>query len=196
MTKIALFGTSADPPTVGHKMIIEWLSQNFDKAVVWVSDNPFKYHETSLEQRAIMLSILIKNIESNQNNIYLHQELSSRRTLETVELARKKWNDAEFTLVIGSDLVKQLLSWYQIEKLLQKVELLIIPRKGITTKEVDLQNLRELSREVKIAFLEVPNVSSSAYREQGDEMTVAPPIQDYIYQHKLYQWQKATTEKI
>ena len=47
--KIALFGTSADPPTVGHKMIIEWLSQNFDKAVVWVSDNPFKYHETSLE---------------------------------------------------------------------------------------------------------------------------------------------------
>ncbi|MDE5114158.1 MAG: adenylyltransferase/cytidyltransferase family protein, partial [Trichodesmium sp. St15_bin1_1] len=56
MTKIALFGTSADPPTVGHKMIIEWLSQNFDKAVVWVSDNPFKYHETSLEQRAIMLS--------------------------------------------------------------------------------------------------------------------------------------------
>ena len=121
MMKIALFGTSADPPTVGHKMIIEWLSQNFDKAVVWVSDNPFKYHETSLEQRSIMLSILIKNIESNQNNIYLHQELSSRRTLETVELARKKWNDAEFTLVIGSDLVKQLLSWYQIEKLLQLV---------------------------------------------------------------------------
>ena len=48
----------------------------------------------------------------------------------------------------------------------------------------------------KIAFLKVPNVSSSVYREQGDEMTIAPPIKDYIYQHKLYQWQKATTEKI
>ena len=187
MTKIALSGTSADPPTLGHQMIIEWLSQNFDKAVVWVSDYSFKYHQTSLEQRSIMLSILIENIESNQNNIYLHQELSSRRTLETVELAIKKWDDAEFTLVIGSDLVKQLLSWYQIEKLLQKVELLIIPRKGMTTKEVDLQNLRELSREIKIAFLEVPNVSSSTYREQGDEMTITPAIKDYIYRRKLYQ---------
>ncbi|NES08061.1 MAG: nicotinate-nucleotide adenylyltransferase [Okeania sp. SIO2F4] len=194
MTKIALFGTSADPPTAGHETIVRWLSQNFDKVVVWASDNPFKCHQTSLEQRSTMLSILIENIDSNQNNIYLHQELSSRRTLETVELARKKWHDAEFTLVVGSDLVKQLPSWYQIEELLQKVELLIIPRKGITTEEADLQKLRELNTGVKIGSLEVPNVSSSAYREQGDEMTITPPIKDYIYRHKLYQWQEATTE--
>ena len=187
MTKIALFGTSADPPTAGHKTIIKWLSQNFDKVVVWASDNPFKYHQTSLEQRSIMLLILIENIESNQNNIYLHQELSSRHTLETVELARKKWDDSEFTLVVGSDLVKQLPSWYQIEQLLQKVELLIIPRQGIITEETDLQQLKELSTEVKIAFLEVPNVSSSTYREQGDEMTITPAIKDYIYRQKLYQ---------
>ena len=187
MTKIALFGTSADPPTAGHKTIIKWLSQNFDKVVVWASDNPFKYHQTSLEQRSTMLSILIENIELNQNNIYLHQELSSRHTLETVELARKKWDDSEFTLVVGSDLVKQLPSWYQIEQLLQKVELLIIPRQGIITEETDLQKLKELSIEVKIAFLEVPNVSSSTYREQGDEMIITPAIKDYIYKQKLYQ---------
>jgi len=196
MTKIALFGTSADPPTAGHETIIKWLSQNFDKVVVWASDNPFKSHQTSLEQRSTMLSILIKNIDSNQNNIYLHQELSSRRTLETVELAIKKWHDAKFTLVVGSDLVKQLPSWYQIEKLLEKVELLIVPRKSITTEKTHLQKLKELSTEVKIASLEVPNVSSSAYRERGEEMTITPPIKDYIYQQKLYQWQKATTEKV
>ncbi len=196
MTKIALFGTSADPPTAGHETIVRWLSQNFDKVVIWASDNPFKSHQTSLEQRSTMLSILIENIDSNKNNIFLYQELSSRRTLETVELAIKKWHDAEFTLVVGSDLVKQLPSWYQIEELLQKVELLIVPRKGITTEEIDLQKLRELNKGVKIASLEVPNVSSSAYREQGDEMTITPPIKDYIYRHKLYQWQKATTDKV
>ncbi|MCL2928921.1 MAG: nicotinate-nucleotide adenylyltransferase [Trichodesmium sp. St16_bin4-tuft] len=196
MTKIALFGTSADPPTTGHQAIIKWLSKNFEKVVIWASDNPLKNHQTFLEKRSKMLSILIENIDYNQNNIYLHQELSSCRTLETVELAIKKWNDGKFTLVVGSDLVKQLLSWYHIEELLQKVELLIIPRQGITTEEEDLQKLRELSTEVKIAFLEVPNVSSSAYREQGDEMTITPPIKDYIYRHKLYQWQKTSTEKL
>ena len=196
MTKIALFGTSADPPTAGHETIVRWLSQNFEKVVIWASDNPFKSHQTSLEKRSTMLSILIENINSNQNNISVHQELSSRRTLETVELARKKWDDAEFTLVVGSDLVKQSPSWYQIEELLQKVELLIVPRKGITTEEADLEKLRELTTGVKIASLEVPNVSSSAYRQQGDEMIITPPIKDYIYQQKLYQWQKATTDKV
>jgi nicotinate-nucleotide adenylyltransferase len=42
MQKIALFGTSADPPTAGHKTILSWLSQNFDWVAVWASDNPFK----------------------------------------------------------------------------------------------------------------------------------------------------------
>ncbi|NEQ41661.1 MAG: nicotinate-nucleotide adenylyltransferase, partial [Okeania sp. SIO3I5] len=177
-------------PTAGHETIVRWLSQNFNKVVVWASDNPFKSHQTSLEQRSTMLSILIENIDSNQNNIFVHQELSSRRTLETVELAIKKWDDAEFTLVVGSDLVKQLPNWYQVKELLQKVELLIVPRKGITTEKTDLQKLKELNTGVKIASLEVPNVSSSAYREQGDEMTITPPIKDYIYQQKLYQWQK------
>ncbi|NEQ41665.1 MAG: nicotinic acid mononucleotide adenylyltransferase, partial [Okeania sp. SIO3I5] len=45
MTKIALFGTSADPPTAGHETIVRWLSQNFNKVVVWASDNPFKSHQ-------------------------------------------------------------------------------------------------------------------------------------------------------
>ena len=55
MTQIALFGTSADPPTSGHQAILLWLSQRFDKVVVWASDNPFKTHQTLLEHRMAML---------------------------------------------------------------------------------------------------------------------------------------------
>ncbi|MGB3262812.1 MAG: adenylyltransferase/cytidyltransferase family protein, partial [Microcoleus sp.] len=55
MQKIALFGTSADPPTAGHKTILSWLSQHFDWVAVWASDNPFKSHSTSLEHRSAML---------------------------------------------------------------------------------------------------------------------------------------------
>ena len=58
MTKIALFGTSADPPTKGHQAIIKWLSKNFEKVVIWASDNPLKNHQTFLEKRSKMLSIL------------------------------------------------------------------------------------------------------------------------------------------
>jgi cytidyltransferase-related domain len=64
MTKIALFGTSADPPTSGHQAILFWLSQRFDKVVVWASDNPFKNHQTLLEHRMAMLSLLIEEINA------------------------------------------------------------------------------------------------------------------------------------
>lgn len=32
---IALFGTSADPPTIGHQGILQWLSGRYDVVVVW-----------------------------------------------------------------------------------------------------------------------------------------------------------------
>ncbi|WP_421657438.1 adenylyltransferase/cytidyltransferase family protein [Leptothermofonsia sp. ETS-13] len=62
MLNIALFGTSADPPTAGHRAILVWLSQRYDCVAVWASDNPFKTHQTPLEHRMAMLQLLINDI--------------------------------------------------------------------------------------------------------------------------------------
>ncbi|NET52841.1 MAG: nicotinic acid mononucleotide adenylyltransferase, partial [Merismopedia sp. SIO2A8] len=35
MTTLALFGTSADPPTAGHQQILRWLSYQYDHVIVW-----------------------------------------------------------------------------------------------------------------------------------------------------------------
>ena len=48
--KIALFGTSADPPTIAHQKIISWLGSQFDRVAVWAANNPFKVHGAALEQ--------------------------------------------------------------------------------------------------------------------------------------------------
>jgi nicotinate-nucleotide adenylyltransferase len=80
---IALFGTSADPPTIGHKTIIEWLGQHFDLCVVWVSNNPFKSHAANMEQRIEMMRRMVATINSdrtnphNRQNIQLRPEISS-----------------------------------------------------------------------------------------------------------------------
>ena len=39
---IALFGTSADPPTIGHKKILEELSRIYALTISYVSNNPKK----------------------------------------------------------------------------------------------------------------------------------------------------------
>uniref|UniRef100_UPI003EC049A9 nicotinate-nucleotide adenylyltransferase n=1 Tax=Okeanomitos corallinicola TaxID=3231550 RepID=UPI003EC049A9 len=187
MRNIALFGTSADPPTAGHQKIIKWLSQSYNWVAVWAADNPFKDQQTHLEHRATMLNLLISDLNAPENNISLEQELSSWRTLETVEKAKSKWgNNFEYTLVIGSDLINQLPKWYHIKDLLNQVKLLVIPRPGYVIDDLSLEAVRNLGGKIEIASLTGLDVSSTAFREQKDIETLTPPVIAYIHREHLY----------
>ncbi|MCX7594350.1 MAG: nicotinate-nucleotide adenylyltransferase [Fischerella sp.] len=195
--RVALFGTSADPPTAGHQAIIKWLSQRYDRVVVWAADNPFKSHQTPLEHRVAMLRLLIADIDSPSHNISLEQELSSLRTLETLDKAKQRWGeDTEFTLVVGSDLLTQLPRWYRVEDLLQQVQLLVVPRPGYVIDQSSLQAVENLGAKIAIAQLNAPDVSSTAYREHGDLETLTPPVIDYIHQQHLYKCQDAPKKSL
>lgn len=196
MLSIALFGTSADPPTAGHQTILVWLADHYNQVAVWAADNPFKSHQTPLEHRAAMLQLLIDDIYPPRQNIQLHPELSSPRSLITVEHARQQWPESALTLVVGADLVSQLPHWYRIEDLLQQVNLLIVPRSGYAVAEADLHPLRQLGATLTIAPLTVPAVSSTAYREEGDAEIVTPPVEAYIHREHLYQCQDAPTKNL
>ena len=197
MKRVALFGTSADPPTAGHQAILRWLSQHYDWVAVWAADNPFKSHQTSLEHRGAMLRLLIEDINCTRENIVLHPELSSYRTLETLEKAKEYWGaDADFTLVIGSDLVSQLPRWYRVKDLLRQVQLLVVPRPGYPVGDADLQRLMQLGAEVAIADLTGLAVSSTAYRENGDTQALTPPVQAYIHREHLYKCEDAAKERL
>ncbi len=187
MPSIALFGTSADPPTAGHQAILIWLAEHFDQVAVWASDNPFKQHQTPLDHRAMMLHLLIEEIYPPRQNLRLMQQLSSPRSLMTVERAQQYWPAADLTLTIGSDLVTQLPRWYQVEELLQQVKLLIVPRPGYAITAPDLASLRQVGANLTVADLEVPAVSSTAYRSAGDPEIVTPPIEAYIHREHLYE---------
>lgn len=206
MRNIALFGTSADPPTAGHQAILSWLSQHFDSVAVWAANNPFKSHQTPLEHRSRMLRLLIEEIHSSRQNTHLYPDLSSPRTLETVEKAREIWGaSSEFTLVIGSDLVYRnpqvmhsglpIQRWYRAEDLLQQVQLLVIPRPGYPIEEVGLNQLRQLGAKISIADLTAPAVSSTAYRENGDTEALTTTVEDYIHREHLYACQDAVPSR-
>ena len=49
---VALFGTSADPPTIGHKKILEELSKIYAFTIGYVSNNPNKNHKEDISIRS------------------------------------------------------------------------------------------------------------------------------------------------
>ncbi|MBW4618906.1 MAG: nicotinate-nucleotide adenylyltransferase [Cyanosarcina radialis HA8281-LM2] len=192
--RIALFGTSADPPTAGHQAIMNWLSENYDRVVVWASDNPLKSHQTPLFHREAMLRLLIEEIEPPRHNLRVYSELSSPRTIDTLQKAKTIWASAQFTLVIGSDLVNQLPRWYRARDLLQQVQLLVVPRPGSPIDPTGIQQLEQMGAKVAIASLSAPSVSSTAYREQRDPHALTPTVEAYINRERLYLCQNAATE--
>lgn len=185
--RIALFGTSADPPTAGHQAILQWLSDHYDWVAVWASDNPFKEHQTPLSHRLAMLGLLIEAIDPPRQNIGLQEELSHRRSLVSVRKAKEIWGpEADYTLAIGSDLVQQIRTWYRARELFQEVQLLVVPRPGYPVFEEDLALLRRQGATCTVADLNVPAVSSTTYRETGDKTVIPKSIKNYICREHLY----------
>jgi nicotinate-nucleotide adenylyltransferase len=187
-SQIALFGTSADPPSVGHRSILQGLSQHYDRCLVWVANNPFKQHQATLAQREAMMELVIRDI--NAPNIELHPELAHSRSLITVQRARSRWPDASFTLVVGADLVPQLPTWYQSAQLLQQVTLLIVPRHGVSLQPQHFEPLQALAARWAIAPMgeEIPPVSSTDYRTKGEHSVIIPTVAEYIHRERLYAW--------
>ena len=85
LSQIALFGTSADPPTNGHLALLKGLLEIFPMVITWASDNPIKIHGASLDKRYELLNTLVQDISNP--NLKLVQELSSPWTIETLKRA-------------------------------------------------------------------------------------------------------------
>ena len=85
--RVALFGTSADPPTIGHEKIIEELSKNYSLIIIYASDNPKKNHRENIFFRSLLLKTLITDL--NRSNIIFDQNLLYRPTsnITSIEIA-------------------------------------------------------------------------------------------------------------
>ena len=186
MLNIALFGTSADPPTAGHLAILKWLASHYDLVAVWASDNPFKQCQTPLDHRMSMLNLLIR--EAKQNNIELHKDLSDQRSLLSVRKAQTIWGkDHKYYLVIGSDLLGQLPCWYQSVELFKLAEILIIPRPNYPIDFKDIDALQLKGAKWQIADLQGLAVSSTDYRLAKVTEILIQPVKDYIQKRHLYE---------
>ena len=134
-----------------------------------------------------MLGLLIDNIYPPRCNIHLSKTLSHHKSLVSVARAKDIWEiQANYTLVIGSDLVKQICQWHHVDKLFSEVSILIILRSGYVIDKLDLQALVELGARYQIVDLNAPGVSSTTYRKYRDKNVLIKSIQDYIIREQLY----------
>jgi len=186
--RIALFGTSADPPTCGHRALLEGLLRLYPRVATWASDNPLKQHGASLPLRVELLGALVASI--GDGRLSLEQDLSSPWTIETLARAARRWPDHERVFVVGSDLLAQIPSWRQAEQLLSGGHLAVAPRQGWPVREADLERLRRCGASIDLLPLDIPASASRLVREapggHADPRLVPSELWPLLQRHGLY----------
>ena len=183
--RIALFGTSADPPTIGHKKILEELSNIYSCVITYASDNPKKKHKENIFFRNLLLKSLIKDI--NNPKIIFNQKISSQWAIESIEECKKIYPFSKVDFVIGSDLITEIFSWKNFDKIIHTVELLIIKREGYPIESKTLKMLKTNKVIFEISSLNIPKISSSMVRLNNNYSDLPKSLIDIMKKNNLYE---------
>ena len=183
--RIALFGTSADPPTIGHKKILEELSNIYSCVIAYASDNPKKKHKENIFFRNLLLKSLIKDI--NNPKIIFNQKISSQWAIESIEECKKIYPFSKVDFVIGSDLITEIFSWKNFDKIIHTVKLLIIKREGYPIGSKTLKMLKTNKVIFEISSLNIPNISSSMVRLNNNYSDLPKSLIDIVKKNNLYE---------
>ena len=184
INSIALFGTSADPPTLGHKALLRELTKIFPKVITWASDNPDKHHQIPLTKRTQLLRILVEKI--SHPKLELVQELSSPRTIHTLKKAFKLWPEASFSFVIGSDLTVEIPKWLNAQSILNRTKIAIAIRDGWPINDNQIEEIKKLGGEIELLPFNIPESSSSKFREKPQAGLVPSELVPTLLEENLY----------
>ena len=182
---IALFGTSADPPTIGHKKILEELSKIYAFTISYVSNNPKKKHIEDISTRSHLLKTLIDDLDNPK--ILFNQKISSQWAVESIKKCKEiyKFNNLDF--VIGSDLIKDIFYWKNFDKIILEVSFFIILREGYPVESNTLKMLETYRVKFKISTIKTPNISSSKFRLNFNCSNLPSSLIDIVKRNNLYE---------
>ncbi len=182
---IALFGTSADPPTIGHKKILEELSKIYAFTIGYVSNNPNKNHKEDISIRSHLLKTLIEDLDNPK--ILFNQCVSSQWAVESIKKCKRIYELTNLDFVIGSDLIKDIFYWKNFDKITDEVSFLVILREGYPVESSTLKMLETYKVKFKISTIKIPNISSSKLRSNFNYSNLPTSLIDIVKKNNLYE---------
>ena len=182
---IALFGTSADPPTIGHKKILEELSKIYTFTIGYVSNNPNKKHKEDISIRSYLLKTLIEDLDNPK--ILFNQSVSSQWAIESIKKCKEIYEFNNLDFVIGSDLIKDIFYWKNFEEIIVEVSFFIILREGYPLESNTLKMLETYDVKFKISTIKIPNISSSKFRLNFNYSNLPKSLIDIVKKNNLYE---------
>lgn len=143
MTKIAVFGSAFNPPSLGHKSVIESLS-HFDVVLLVPSiSHAWGKEMLNYEIRCELIDAFISDLHSDRvQRSTVEEELQqpdqSVTTYAVLSLLQKQFPDADITFVIGPDNLFNFAKFYKAKEILQRWSVMACPEK-VAIRSTDIR---------------------------------------------------------
>ena len=193
---IGVFCGSFNPPLFSHLSFAEELINNGLKKIVFVPVNA-AYNKESLETNEHRYNMLKLICDKNKNFEVSDIEIKSNkwmRTYETLNAIQALYPQFEIRLIIGTDNLKELYWWYEIDSLLKNFKVIVLARDEDIIDNI-ISNDKLLSR-YKNSFVKAntsirTNLSSTYVRnliknKKQIRYLLPDEVIDYIYKNNLY----------
>lgn len=149
MPRVALLGGSFNPPHVGHLLAAQYVRATQGVDEVWLMpsyNHPFGKPLTAFEHRMEMCEVLCRESSGWLKTTRIESEPGlTGRTVDTLELLLRRYPGTQFSLIIGSDILKDLPHWKDFDRIERMVRVIVLYRAGYPAPETVGPPLAEVS---------------------------------------------------
>jgi nicotinate-nucleotide adenylyltransferase len=135
--KVALLGGSFNPPHVGHLLAAHYVRATQGVDEVWLMpayQHPFGKALESFEHRLRMCEVMCEDTSGWMKASRVEQEVAERGgagyTVETLTYLVERYPGTSFSLILGSDILKDLPNWKSFDRIQQMARVLVLYRAG------------------------------------------------------------------
>lgn len=160
ITKIAIYGGSFNPLHFGHVDIVKCLEKKFDRVIVMPSYiSPFKAQQDDGKARYTLCKKVLSSAKTEVSKYEINKKGVSYSVDTAAYLAKRL--DGQLYWVIGSEEVKRLPEWHDIDKLKTLVTFYVVPRPNYDLDEAALKSLKKRKIKIKLATFCGLDISST-----------------------------------
>ncbi|MGX8791621.1 nicotinate-nucleotide adenylyltransferase [Oceanobacillus sp. M60] len=188
MKKIGILGGTFNPPHIGHLWIAEEVRIRKQLDEIWFIPTRTPPHKDTVvldaSHRLRMLHLAIKDNPYFQVNALELEREGKSYTYDTIKELTADFPEADFSFIIGGDMVDYLPKWNRVEELVHMVRFIGVSRPGYI-----------LDTPYPVERLEIHplDISSTFIRnrlEKGERVRYLLPdgVMNYIKENQIYEY--------
>ncbi|WP_309887800.1 nicotinate (nicotinamide) nucleotide adenylyltransferase [Archangium sp.] len=132
--QVALLGGSFNPPHVGHLLAAHYVRATQGVDEVWLMPtfrHPFGKETVSFEHRVYMCERMCRDAAGWMKTSRVESEVGKDgRTVDTLDFLYARHPEYRFSLIIGSDILKDLPHWKDFDRIERMARVVVLNRAG------------------------------------------------------------------